>query len=60
MKLKNMERVHINVFVSILEHSLGWHHLHHVKKPKQFADLPHKLELKGSEVIENSDISLED
>jgi hypothetical protein len=31
-----------------------------VKKPKQFADLPHKLELKGSEVIENSDISLED
>jgi hypothetical protein len=31
-----------------------------VKKPKQFADLPHKLELKGSEVIENSDMGLED
>jgi hypothetical protein len=31
-----------------------------VKKPKQYADLPHKLELKGSEVIEDSDMGLED
>jgi hypothetical protein len=44
----------MHVFVSILKQSLCWHHLHNVKMPKQFADLLHKLELKGSEIIENS------
>lgn len=44
----------MHVFVSILKQSLCWHHLHNVKMPKQFADLLHKLELKGSDIIENS------